>query len=215
MASVAVVTGGSKQCTKFWKDVEWNEETWMYIDLTKVLKKHPADSVGHHEDSRFELTCQVVMSQDGYADVVMRSLAEATDEGKNLFFSCNSGWHRSDTTGKTVVSYLNSFTDKNGRRQFNAMHFPLHDLRGGNKGWERCLNNIDKWCSEAWTLVDMTGYTKSSLFGYDACKGTPESSRAWMSLWERVTAARYVNPTSAHASPATPVVAPYDDRQAF
>ena len=184
---ITVVSGGEENFKKFVK-VYPDLKDWYVIDLKEVLVKNPVDSVGHREDAQYALTQRVVMSQDGFNDLIMHLVRAATGEDPpatdKMFVKCWSGFHRADTVGMCLSHWLNALHDDKGDRLFNSMQFPLHNTK--DKGFNKVIANIKQWIECPWMLQEAEGNTKQSTMGYNACRTSPEASNAWGQLYEEM-----------------------------
>ena len=229
--TITVVTGGAKDAKKFNELFQGDEDEWVTIDLRPHLKKNPGDAIGYKADSSHVVTQQVVMSQSGSPEVVKYIIKMVEggggDDGpwespvSKLFIHCQHGWHRADTIGHIVESYLNAMHNGD-ERCFNCKRFALHDALGA-KGWNGVVDCAMKWAEAPWTMADVTGSSKASIFGYEACKGHPVASANWDQLYEHMCSEYRLEPaprvevkrmrvktgkSSSSAKPAAPVVAP-------
>jgi hypothetical protein len=144
-----------------------------------------------HVDGTHVWTQRAVYSQTAFpgvvADIVTRAEANCfhgEPEDRLIFIKCATGFHRADTTGRTVVSACNRISNVvNGEevRLFNALHFPLCAVLP--RDVQRHIELAFDWVLEPHTVVK-GGFTpyRCELYAFDAA----QSRRQAMESFEQI-----------------------------
>ena len=161
-----------------------------FIDLRKVLD-NPADdiSVKRGCDATDSATVLKVYSQIEFADTIITKLQLVMDKADLLVMvaCCNSGFHRADTYGRTLMSCLNAITDTNGRL-FNVMHFPLIRARSPRDIGGQIKAAMD-WVEGPWREQETV--TEDMRFAMSAVKQRKAAWQTFDDIW------KYVDETNA------------------
>jgi hypothetical protein len=186
--NITIVTGGVQDKDWFRKEMEKvYHDDFDVIDLREILVKDPGVSVGHKQDFEYERTQVVVVSQDGFPDLIKSVIDTANFNMAHFFMHCKTGWHRASVTGKMLESQLNSLVDADGNRLFNTICFTLHDCQTA-KEYSTKLSNVVDWLDNPWVIESEYNGLKDSLFGYRMCMSTGPSARNWNNMYDIIGA---------------------------
>jgi hypothetical protein len=173
---VSVVTFGFKH--KSSTLITDADDEWNIVDLRENLVRDPANHVKHAEDGTCARCQQCVMSADGY-ETLMEHLLETTclEKQYKVALGCTQGIHRADTTGRHLVSLLNSIVDDNGQRVYNAQHFPAGGLvPQHNVG--AIIASAASWAEGPWCTMK-AALTDDEVYGYDAACADATAFGPW------------------------------------
>ena len=164
------------------KDLE--DEGWRIVDLKHVLKRDPREGgIGHAEDGTHTTTQQIVMSQDGFSELMVteaKTHLEKVDKPQGTIYVCRSGCHRSNVCGHCQEEMLNEQSWMDGSPVFHAKHFPCTEYYGKN-GTATLIADAQRWLTSP-LHENMSGKVLDirDRFGYKACS---RHEGAWTALF--------------------------------
>ena len=115
------------------------------------------------------------------ASLLSRATWRRSGPDGRITVHCNKGLHRANVIARHVESLLNTVTDKNGARVFNAKHFALcHATHRGEA--EQVLADAKRWWFDPWCVMTKP----TTIFGYEAATQNPRAMDNWASVQDWV-----------------------------
>jgi hypothetical protein len=118
-------------------------------------------------------------TMDTFGKIVEASYAQALNIAA-LF--CHSGYHRCDTSCRTLEGGLNAVVLDTGERVFNAQYFPTVHCNGAREV-ERVLDTALEWANCPWTYMPTITHEQ---YGMSAVRSRPEAQKAFSEIWDNV-----------------------------
>jgi hypothetical protein len=175
--SIVVIACGNRHMLL--KD-KFDDESLFYVDLTTLLLKDPATSIGHKEDGSHKQTQQVVFMQKEFANVMETLIYAVYDDPKIkvVIPKCRTGYHRADVISRCFGNCVNSMSISGGHRFAYCLRFNANELYG-KKGATQMLKSINDWLEDPWDMNDAMMPAKHLRYGHDACR---QNRGAWDSF---------------------------------
>jgi hypothetical protein len=160
----------------------------LVVDLRKELGDPlREDRVKHGEDGSFPKTITAVYGQPNFAATTMDTFGKIVEasyaQALNIAaLFCHSGYHRCDTSCRTLEGGLNAIVLDTGERVFNAQYFPTVHCNGAREV-ERVLDTALEWANCPWTIMPTITHEK---YGMSAVRSRPEAQKAFSEIWDNV-----------------------------
>ena len=154
--------------------------------------KNPRDNTArtqHEVDGMNDWTQRAIFGQSNFFQVVQEDVSlilSKTERGNGLMHleGCRTGWHRAYTLATELQEILNRIT-VNGRRLFNAMHFPLCNVKP--RDVREHLQLAARWSQSPWsTARGKQHLERENLYAYDGCAQRPNASDNFHKIWDWV-----------------------------
>jgi len=175
------------RCGRGFLEAQFKEENIKCIKTAKVLKQGLASAIGHKQDGSHAQTQMVVISQDGFVDLMIDSISSCCHDDRLdvLVFECRTGHHRSDTSCRMFESIANAIEKEPEVRAFNAIAYNLSSsFAYGDKDLAESIKSIVLWLEKPW-MNKPSGMTKTSCkYDYEACSLHPIAWANFNTIWD-------------------------------
>ena len=164
-------------------------------DCTEWLERDPRmGGIGHKENGDHGQTQRVIYGQARFPKLIKDVTADITYQTRRTLciFRCQSGYHRADTSSKTIKAVGNSLHHK-GLRLLNVQVFSFADSYGKEGVAER-LQSIEAWLKNPRCLIECQE-GRQNKYAFDATSSSDQAGSNFDDIWNWVEENYEVSPT--------------------